>query len=114
MTTETFGPTIPIMKVSSDDEAVRLMNDSDLGLTASVWTEDLARGGELLAQLEAGTVFLNRCDYPAPDLAWTGWKDSGRGVTLGRGGFDAFVKSKSYHLKKATKEGVPVPTSAEV
>ncbi|KAF8421660.1 Aldehyde/histidinol dehydrogenase [Tirmania nivea] len=99
MITETFGPTIPIMPVSSDEQAVALMNDSNLGLTASIWTKDIAKGEELVEKVAAGTVFVNRCDYPSPDLAWTGWKDSGRGVTLGRGGFEAFVKSKSWHLK---------------
>lgn len=66
MKEETFGPVMPIMKVSSDDEAVTLMNDSDYGLTASVWTKDMARGEELIERLEAGTVFINRCDYPSP------------------------------------------------
>jgi acyl-CoA reductase-like NAD-dependent aldehyde dehydrogenase len=66
MKEETFGPVMPIMKVSSDEEAVALMNDSDYGLTASVWTKDMARGEELIDQIEAGTVFINRCDYPAP------------------------------------------------
>lgn len=66
MKEETFGPVMPIMKVSSDDEAVELMNDSDFGLTASVWTKDIARGEELIDRIEAGTVFINRCDYPSP------------------------------------------------
>lgn len=66
MTEETFGPVLPIQKVSSDEEAVRLMNDSDYGLTASVWTKDLSKGEDLLEKLDAGTVFVNRCDYPSP------------------------------------------------
>jgi acyl-CoA reductase-like NAD-dependent aldehyde dehydrogenase len=66
MKDETFGPVLPIMKVSSDEEAVALMNDSEYGLTASVWTRDIARGEELIAEIEAGTVFINRCDYPSP------------------------------------------------
>jgi acyl-CoA reductase-like NAD-dependent aldehyde dehydrogenase len=66
MKEETFGPVMPIMKVSSDEEAVALMNDSEYGLTASVWTKDIARGEKLIDQIEAGTVFINRCDYPAP------------------------------------------------
>ncbi|EPS26437.1 hypothetical protein PDE_01374 [Penicillium oxalicum 114-2] len=101
MREETFGPVMPIMKVSSDEEAVALMNDSDYGLTASVWTKDIARGEEIIDQIEAGTVFINRCDYPAPDLAWTGWKMSGLGCTLGPRGYDGFVKLKSYHIKNA-------------
>ncbi|KAJ5885395.1 hypothetical protein N7495_009905 [Penicillium taxi] len=99
MKEETFGPVMPIMKVSSDEEAVALMNDSDYGLTASVWTKDIARGEELIDSIEAGTVFINRCDYPSPDLAWTGWKASGLGCTLGPRGYDGFVKLKSYHVK---------------
>ncbi len=100
MNEETFGPIIPVMKVGSDEEAVRLMNDSEFGLTASIWTKDIAKGEELAEQVEAGTVFLNRCDYPSPDLAWTGWKNSGKGVTLSKFGFEQFVRLKSYHIKE--------------
>ena len=66
MNEETFGPVIPVMKVGSDEEAIRLMNDSEFGLTASIWTKDTAQGEELADQVEAGTVFVNRCDYPSP------------------------------------------------
>ena len=66
MNEETFGPVIPVMKVGSDEEAIRLMNDSEFGLTASIWTKDSAKGEELADQVEAGTVFVNRCDYPSP------------------------------------------------
>ena len=66
MTEETFGPLIPIMKVQTDDEAVHLMNDSDFGLTASIWTKDMSRAQELSEMVEAGTVFVNRADFPAP------------------------------------------------
>lgn len=66
MREETFGPVIPVMRVDGDDEAVKFMNDSDLGLTASIWTKDAERGRELAEQVEAGTVFVNRCDYPSP------------------------------------------------
>lgn len=100
MTEETFGPVIPIQSVSSDEEAVKLMNDSVFGLTASVWTKDVAKAQELAEDVEAGTVFVNRCDYPAPDLAWTGWKNSGQGVTLSKFGFDQFIKLKSFHVKE--------------
>ncbi|KAL2177049.1 Aldehyde/histidinol dehydrogenase [Thermothelomyces heterothallicus CBS 202.75] len=103
MRDETFGPVIPIMKVKGDDEAVQLMNDSEFGLTASIWTKNTEKGYELCERVEAGTVFVNRCDYPSPDLAWTGWKNSGKGVTLSRYGFDQFVKLKSYHLKDYPK-----------
>lgn len=66
MKEESFGPIIPVMKVKTDDEAVKLMNDSEFGLTASIWTKDTERGYELCDQVEAGTVFVNRCDYPSP------------------------------------------------
>lgn len=100
---ETFGPVIPIVKVKSDEEAVKLMNDSIFGLTASIWTRDVAKAQELIDDVEAGTVFINRCDYPSPDLAWIGWKDSGKGQTLSKFGFDQFVKLKSYHIKDYPK-----------
>ncbi|KAB8268429.1 aldehyde dehydrogenase family-domain-containing protein [Aspergillus minisclerotigenes] len=103
MTEETFGPVIPVMKVDSDEEAIKLMNSSEFGLTASVWTKDVAKAEELVEQVEAGTVFINRSDYPSPDLAWTGWKNSGRGVTLSRFGFEQFVKLKSHHIKAYPK-----------
>ena len=96
---ETFGPVIPVQSVKSDDEAIDLMNDSDLGLTASIWTKDEAKGQEIAEEVEAGTVFVNRADYPAPDLAWTGWKNSGKGQTLSVFGFEQFVKLKSFHVK---------------
>lgn len=71
MTEETFGPVIPVMKVKSDAEAVKLMNDSEFGLTASIWTKDTDKGYELAEDVEAGTVFVNRCDYPSPvSLKW--------------------------------------------
>lgn len=99
MTEETFGPVIPVMKVQSDAEALALMNDSEFGLTASIWTKDVDKGWRLAEEVEAGTVFVNRADFPSPDLAWTGWKNSGKGVTLSRYGFEQFVRLKSFHLK---------------
>ncbi|MCJ1312604.1 hypothetical protein MMC25_006278 [Agyrium rufum] len=99
MNEETFGPVIPVMKVGDDAEAVRLMNDSEFGLTASIWTKDVEIGEKLAEGVEAGTVFVNRCDFPSPDLAWTGWKNSGKGVTLSKFGFEQFVKLKSFHIK---------------
>ncbi|KAI9171140.1 Succinate-semialdehyde dehydrogenase [NADP(+)] [Paramyrothecium foliicola] len=103
MTEETFGPVIPVMKVSNDAEAIQLMNDSEFGLTASIWTKDTEKGYDLAEGVEAGTVFVNRCDYPSPDLAWTGWKNSGKGQTLSKFGFDQFVKLKSFHIKDYPK-----------
>ena len=99
MTEESFGPVIGIMKVSSDDEAVRLMNDSKYGLTASVWTNDAEAALRLGDQIETGTVFMNRCDYLDPALAWTGVKDTGHGITLSELGFGALTRAKSFHLK---------------
>ncbi|KAL8907629.1 MAG: hypothetical protein Q9207_001280 [Kuettlingeria erythrocarpa] len=103
MNEETFGPIIPIMKVGDDEEAIRLMNDSEFGLTASIWTSDMGVGEKLVQEVEAGTVFVNRCDFPSPDLAWTGWKNSGKGVTLSKFGFEQFVRLKSIHLKDYPK-----------
>jgi len=100
---ETFGPVIPVLKVASDEEAVKLMNDNQFGLTASIWTKDLTKGHDLAADVEAGTVFVNRADFPSPDLAWVGWKDSGKGQTLSKFGFDQFLKLKSFHIKDYPK-----------
>ena len=99
MLDETFGPIIPIQSVASDDEAIGLMNESQFGLTASIWTKNVEQGQKLAEEVEAGTVFVNRSDFPSPDLAWTGWKDSGKGQTLSIFGFEQFVRLKSYHFK---------------
>jgi acyl-CoA reductase-like NAD-dependent aldehyde dehydrogenase len=99
MREETFGPAVGIMKVASDEEAVRLMNDSDFGLTAAIFSADAARAEALGDALETGTVFLNRCDYLDPALAWTGVKNSGRGCTLSRVGFEQLTRPKSFHFK---------------
>jgi acyl-CoA reductase-like NAD-dependent aldehyde dehydrogenase len=99
MTEETFGPVVGIMKVSSDEEAIRLMNDSRYGLTASVWTTDAEAAIRIGEQIECGTWLMNRCDYLDPALAWTGVKDSGRGCTLSKLGFEAFTRPKSFHLR---------------
>ncbi|MGZ8286231.1 MAG: aldehyde dehydrogenase family protein [Allosphingosinicella sp.] len=99
MREETFGPAVGIMKVTGDDEAIRLMNDSAYGLTASIWTREMEAAERLAARVEAGTVFANRCDYLDPFLAWTGVKDSGRGASLGRYGFDSVTRPKSLHLR---------------
>lgn len=99
MTEENFGPVVGIMRVASDEEAVALMNDSQYGLTASVWTTDQDAAAELAGQIQAGTVFMNRCDYLDPALAWTGVKQSGRGVTLSRIGFEHLTRAKSFHFR---------------
>ena len=100
MTEETFGPMVGIMAVDSDEEAVRWMNDSPFGLTASLWTRDPERALRLGDQLVTGTVFQNRCDVLDPSLPWAGAKDSGRGATLSRHGFDTFTRFKSFHLRE--------------
>ena len=99
MTEESFGPIVGIMKVTSDEEAIGLMNDSDYGLTASVWTSDLEAAEHIGDQIETGTVFMNRADYLDPALAWTGVKDTGKGATLSRVGFETLTRPKSYHLR---------------
>ena len=102
MTEETFGPVVGIMKVPNDEAALALMNDSRYGLTVSLWTADQDAAVRLGDQLATGTVFMNRCDYLDPALAWTGVKDSGRGCSLSRLGYDALTRPKSFHLKHAT------------
>jgi acyl-CoA reductase-like NAD-dependent aldehyde dehydrogenase len=100
MQDESFGPVVGIMKVSSDEEAIRLMNDSEFGLTCSLWTADVERAAEIGSQLETGTVFMNRADYLDPGLCWTGCKNTGRGGALSVIGFQNLTHPKSYHLKK--------------
>jgi len=108
MVTETFGPVIGIQKVSSDEEAVRLINDSPYGLTASIWTnaeknpESQDAFLKLVDELETGTVYLNRCDYLDPALAWTGVKNSGRGISLSKFGYDQLTRVKSVLMKIKT------------
>jgi acyl-CoA reductase-like NAD-dependent aldehyde dehydrogenase len=102
MREETFGPAVGIMSVGSDEEAVRFMNDSEFGLTAAIFSADAARAETLGDSLETGTVFLNRCDYLDPALAWTGVKNSGRGCTLSRVGFEQLTRPKSYHFRITT------------
>jgi acyl-CoA reductase-like NAD-dependent aldehyde dehydrogenase len=99
MMEENFGPVVGIMKVKDDTEATRLMNDSPYGLTAAIWTQDEAAAASIGREIEAGTVFMNRCDYLDPALAWTGVKDTGRGVSLSEIGYDMLTRAKSYHLR---------------
>ncbi|WP_299815533.1 aldehyde dehydrogenase family protein [uncultured Jannaschia sp.] len=99
MREESFGPVVGIMRVADDDEAVRLMNDSRYGLTASLWSADEARAAALGDRIETGTVFLNRADYLDPGLCWTGCKDTGRGGGLSVIGYHNLTRPKSYHLK---------------
>jgi acyl-CoA reductase-like NAD-dependent aldehyde dehydrogenase len=100
MMEETFGPVAGIMKVKDDAEAIRLMNDSPYGLTASIWTRDMEAAERIGRDIETGTVYMNRCDYLDPGLAWTGVKDTGRGATLSRVGYESLTRPKSYHLRE--------------
>lgn len=100
MRDESFGPVIGIVKVRSDDEAVALMNDSQYGLTASIWTNEIEVATALGNRIETGTVYMNRCDYVDPHLVWTGVKNTGRGIALSSRGFDPYVRLKSFHLRE--------------
>ncbi len=99
MVEESFGPVVGIMKVKSDEEAIALMNDSPYGLTASIWTKDVAVAESIGDRVETGTVYMNRCDYLDPALAWTGVKDTGRGASLSPIGIQMLTRPKSYHLR---------------
>tara|TARA_R110001592_G_scaffold38971_7_gene128428 strand:+ start:24706 stop:26097 length:1392 start_codon:yes stop_codon:yes gene_type:complete len=99
MVEESFGPVVGIQRVHSDEEAVALMNDSEYGLTAAIFSQDVDAALALGDQLDTGTVFLNRCDYLDPALAWTGVKNSGRGCTLSSVGFEHLTRPKSFHFK---------------
>ena len=99
MKEETFGPTVGIMKVKNEKDAIKLMNDSAYGLTASVWTSDKEFAKDMGLKVDTGTFFMNRCDYLDPGLAWTGVKDTGIGVTLSVLGFDHLTRAKSYHIR---------------
>ena len=102
MREEIFGPVTGIMKVGSDEEAVRLMNDSAFGLTAAIWTTDQEAAIAIGDQVQTGTWFMNRCDYLDPALAWVGVKDSGRGCTLSVVGYEHLTRPKSFHLRVKT------------
>lgn len=99
MREESFGPIIGIQKVSGDEEAVRLMNDTRYGLTAGIFTRDEQRAKKILAQVRAGTVYWNCCDRVSPRLPWSGVGDSGVGLTLSKYGIQAFTRPKAWHLR---------------
>ncbi|MDG1583082.1 aldehyde dehydrogenase family protein [Pseudomonas sp. GOM6] len=101
MREESFGPVVGIMPVASEAEAIALMNDSPYGLSAAIWTSDLDAAERIGQQLETGTVFMNRCDYLDPALAWTGVKHTGRGATLSSLGYEHLTRPKSFHLRHA-------------
>jgi len=102
MREESFGPVVGIMPVPDDSTAIKMINDSEFGLTASLWTKDLERAARVGDQLEVGTVFMNRADYLDPGLCWTGCKNTGRGGGLSVIGYHNLTRPKSYHLKKVT------------
>jgi len=99
MVEESFGPIVAIAPVENDDEAVKLINDSPYGLTASVWSSDRARAERIAAQCDVGTVYMNRCDYLDPALPWSGRRDSGKGIGLCHLGFHPFTRTKGYNFK---------------
>ena len=100
MREESFGPVVGIMSVKNDEEAIKLMNDSDFGLTASLWTDEINRAETIADRIDTGTAFMNRADYLDPALCWTGCKDTGRGGGLSMIGYHNLTRPKSYHLKK--------------
>ncbi len=100
MREESFGPVVGIMAVPDDDEAVRLMNDSEFGLTASLWTRDREAAEDIGRRIQTGTVFMNRCDYLDPALCWTGCKQTGRGISLSHLGYHSLTRVKSFHMKQ--------------
>jgi acyl-CoA reductase-like NAD-dependent aldehyde dehydrogenase len=102
MQEECFGPVAGIMHVASDEEAIRMMNYNAFGLTAAIWTRDEKAAIRIGEQVETGTWFMNRCDYLDPALAWVGVKDSGRGCTLSRVGYEHLTRPKSFHLRVKT------------
>lgn len=99
MRDESFGPIIGIMKVADDEEAVQLMQDTDYGLTAGVYSKDFARAEKIMRRLNTGTVYWNCCDRVSATLPWSGRKNSGLGATLSHQGIYAFVQPKAYHIR---------------
>ena len=100
MTEETFGPCVGIMKVKDESEAIKLMNDSPYGLTASIWTKDIEIAEKIGNQVETGTFYMNRCDYLDPALSWTGVKETGKGCSLSEVAYEKLTSPKSFHLRK--------------
>ncbi|HLT72276.1 MAG TPA: aldehyde dehydrogenase family protein [Cyclobacteriaceae bacterium] len=100
MRDESFGPVIGIMKVKDDDEAIRLMQDTEFGLTASVYSADRHRAERILQEINSGTGYWNCCDRVSAAVPWSGRQHSGIGVTLSHAGIRAFTKPKAYHLKR--------------
>ncbi len=101
MQEENFGPILPVMIVEDDTEAIQKINDSNYGLSAAIYTSSSQRAEAIAQQLEVGTVFMNRCDFLDPELAWTGVKQSGRGCSLSPFGFYEVTRKKSIHFREA-------------
>lgn len=101
MQEESFGPIIGIMKVKNDLEAIEMMNDTQYGLTAAVYSGSEERAKSILAKIDAGTGYWNCCDRVTAALPWSGRKHSGIGSTLSHQGIRAFVQPKAYHLRKS-------------
>lgn len=99
MTEETFGPLIGIMKVKSDEEAIKLMNDCEYGLTASVYSKNIDRAKKIVGLVDSGTSYINCCDRVSPYLPWAGRKNSGLGATLSYLGILAFAKPRGWHIR---------------
>ncbi|MCG9910791.1 MAG: aldehyde dehydrogenase family protein [Flavobacteriales bacterium] len=99
MKEESFGPIIGLMKVSGDAEAINLMNDTEYGLTAAVYTADANRADAISTQLHVGTVYWNCCDRVSPNVPWTGRGNSGLGSTLSYQGIRAFTQPKAYQMR---------------
>jgi acyl-CoA reductase-like NAD-dependent aldehyde dehydrogenase len=101
MRDESFGPVIGIQKVKDDSEAVLMMNDSEYGLTAGVYTPDEKRARRILAKIRSGSVYWNCCDRVSPRLPWSGVGHSGIGLTLSTYGIQTFTRPKAWHLRGA-------------
>lgn len=100
MRDETFGPVLPIMRVTSDEEAIELMDDTEYGLTASIWTCDREVALQFASRLEVGTFYQNRCDYADPRLPWGGMRGSGIGRTDGPAAFESVTQARALHLRE--------------
>jgi acyl-CoA reductase-like NAD-dependent aldehyde dehydrogenase len=101
MKEESFGPIIGIQKVACDEDAVHLMNDTRYGLTAGVYTPDANRAQGILARVHAGSLYWNCCDRVSPRLPWSGYGDSGIGLTLSSYGIETFTRPRAWHLRSA-------------
>eukprot|EP01126_Amoeba_proteus_P040535 TRINITY_DN4327_c0_g1_i10.p1 TRINITY_DN4327_c0_g1~~TRINITY_DN4327_c0_g1_i10.p1 ORF type:complete len:165 (+),score=29.00 TRINITY_DN4327_c0_g1_i10:1225-1719(+) len=99
ITEESFGPVLGVISVSSDEEAVEMMNNSRYGLTAAIYTTSTERANHLAPLLQCGTVFMNRCDYLDPELPWTGVKDTGKGISLSSHGFRGVTRLKGHNFR---------------